>query len=228
MRPAWLYEQRYLLAPWLASVVVPLPLIMCWRSPWGRGYALMSFFLGCCFTVAYSFRRDILPRDDSNVSHVRSFSNDSRPTWRAKMSTLCIALFAAFVVFSSACLIFERGIEDPLVAPMLALMALVPSLFVTPYVTLATHRPFAAAILTAGLVGSMKFAGALVVVVIYGWDAEEQGRLGMPWDRPDLLVWLFWTLTLAISILCCFPGARRYRRLHGNADDEDGLEWPGA
>ena len=75
-----------------------------------------------------------------------------------------------------------------------------------------TRKTFAAVVFGAALVGSMKLLGALVVVLIYGWDADEQGRLGMPWNDPDLLVWLFLSFTTALSLACYLAGRRKFFR----------------
>jgi hypothetical protein len=55
------------------------------------------------------------------------------------------------------------------------------------------------------------------VVLVYGWNAAEQGRTTMPWNHPDLLVWLFWGFTLALSLVFYNLGAKRFRLMfnHG-------------
>lgn len=147
--------------------------------------------------------------------------------WRGKIIALLTALLAAVAVFSVLCLAFnnppaneEQAIwwrsspfQPPrdLIAPMLALMTLVPTLGVVPYLTLVTRSRFAAVIFTLFLVFCMKLLGGIVVVLVYGWDAAENGHTTMPWHHPDLLVWLFWGFTLALSLSFYFLGARRFR-----------------
>ena len=155
------------------------------------------------------------------------------------MLPLSLALFAAFAIFSVVCLQFNnpnnfgtpKGEEDQgiwrrafvfgtprdFVTPMLALMTLIPSLCIVPHLVLVTRKPFAAIVFTALLVGCMKFLGATVIVLIYGWDASEQGRMGMPWNHPDLLVWLFWSFSAALSLTFYLFGARRFHLMYDNA-----------
>ena len=201
-------ELQYLFPAWLATVVVPLLMVLFLQSPWARSSALMCFLLGCVITVAYSFRRDVeRPNAPADANKVM----EPRATWADRMQPLAIALFGAAALFSAICWLFRQGVEDPLVAPMLATMAVVPALCITPYLTLISQRPWAATVLTVFLVGCMKFAGAIVVVLIYGWDADKQGRLGMPWHQPDLLVWLFWIFNAVVSAAFYVLGMRTFQ-----------------
>ena len=220
-------ELRYLLPFWIICMLLPLPFLLFWHSPEGRSVALKGLFLGCMILVAYSFRRDVRP------------PNGSEPApqiWRQRMLPLSLALFASFAVFSVICLLLnnphdfgtskaeeDQGIwwrafvfDTPhdFVAPMLALMTLIPSLCIVPYFVLVTRKPLAAVIFTALLVGCMKLLGATVVVLIYGWDADAQGRTKMPWNDPDLLVWLFWGFSAAFSLLFYLLGARRFHSMY--------------
>ena len=223
-------ELQYLLPFWIISILLPLPFLLFWHAAEGRSVALNGLFLGCMILVAYSFRRDVRP------------SGEAEPApqiWSQRMLPLGIALFVSFVVFSVICLLLnnphdfgtpkaedDQGIwwrafvfDTPhdFVAPMLALMTLIPSLCIVPYFVLVTRKPLAAVIFTALLVGCMKFLGATVVVLIYGWDADAQGRTHMPWNHPDLLVWLFWGFSGVFSLIfyCC--GARRFHLMYDRA-----------
>ena len=184
--------------------------------------ALGCFFVGCTTLVAFAFR---------NKCHQPNAptSAPSHPVqvWRRKMLALGTALAAAFAVFSVLILIFNNPpaseqqaiwwggsfLNHPrdLIAPMLASMTLIPSLCLVPYLTMATRSRFAAVIFTLFLVFSMKLLGAIVVVFIYGWDADKQGRTAMPWNCPDLLVWLFWAFSAVLCAAFYLLGKRRFR-----------------
>ncbi len=223
-------ELRYLLPAWFTCLFLPLPFLLFWHSPEGRSVALKGFFLGCMIPVAYSFRLDVRPLDEAEPA---------TPVWCLRMSPLSVALLAAFGIFSVVCLLLnnphdfgtpeaeeDQGIwwrafvfDTPhdFVAPILALMTLVPSLCIVPYFVLLTRKPLAAVVFTALLVGCMKLLGATVVVLIYGWDADAQGRTKMPWNHPDLLVWLFWCFSAALSLVFYLFGANRFRVVHERA-----------
>jgi hypothetical protein len=217
------HELEYLLRFWFWSILLPLPFLLFYHSPEGRSLALNGFFLGCLILVAYSFRRDVAGPDGMRVTP---------RFWRQRLLPLSVALFVAFLVFSLVCTLVnnphdfgtpraktDQGIwlrafvfKTPrdFVAPMLALMALIPSLCVVPYFVLITRKPPAAIVFAAWLVGCMKLLGATVVVIVYGWDADVQGRTKMPWNHPDLLVWLFWSLTGFFSLMFCALGVRKF------------------
>jgi hypothetical protein len=187
-------------------LVVTFPLLLLWRQPWARGYALMLFFLGCAIAAANYAWRAI----ESGGERMPENGPPGGPSWAQTIAPLAAALVLSAAVFSALCWMLREGVEDPPIAPMLAFMSLVPAIGITPYFVLALRQRFAAVVFTVATVGCMKFVGALIVVLIYGWDADEQGRLGMPWHRPDLLVWLFWSFTAALSLTLFQLTARKF------------------
>ena len=206
MKASLRHELRSLLPAWLRCVLLPLPVIIFWRSPDGRAVALGLFFIGCASLVAYAFR---------NGSKA-SLPDEVEPSdWacRNRMVAVAGALLCAFAAFSLACL----ALNDPsdFVAVFLAFSILIPSFCVVPYLTLVTRKPFAAVVLSLSLVGCMKLLGCVVVVIIYGWHASEHGNpryTDMPWTHPNLLVWLFWLNTGILSLSCCLLTKRRFLR----------------
>ena len=232
-----LRELRQLLPTWIGCLLLYTPLLLFWHSEHGRGYALMGYFVGCLILVGRSFGRDVsTPPAIAGAPTLAS----ARPALLARLLPLACMLCASWLVFTFVCVLFNNpdhfgtlsGLADDGVwwrafifqtprdftAPILALMAIVPALCVTPYLVLLTRKPLAAIVLTAWLVGSMKILGATVVVLRYGWDADAQGRLCMPWTRPNLLVWLFWGFTATLSIACFILGRQRYLRGQGTSD----------
>jgi hypothetical protein len=187
-------------------LVVTFPLLLMWRAPWARGYALMLFFLGYTIAAANSTWHAI----ESGGKRMPGGGPPGSPSWAPTIAPLAASLVLAAAVFSALCWILREGVEDPFIAPMLAFMSLVPALGITPYFVLTLRQRFAAVVFTVALVGGMKLLGCLVVVLIYGWDADEQGRLGLPWHRPDLLVWLFWSFTAALSATLFVLAGRKF------------------
>jgi hypothetical protein len=222
-------ELKSLQLPWAACIALPLPFALFWHSPLGRSYGLMAFLVTSMYVVAQSFGRDVESRSGQRVP---VSSATARDIWRMRMRTLWTALLAASVVFSLACILVNnpynygtpQGVADQgiwwrafvfetprdFVAPILALLAVVAAISIVPYLTLTTRSPIAAVVFSAALVGCMKFAGAIVVVLVYGWDAAEQGRTTMPWNDPDLLVWLFFALGAVLCTTCNVLGKKRF------------------
>ena len=203
------HELRYLLPAWIVCVLLPLPLILSKHLFAGRSYALMCYSLGCAILVAYSFRRDI--RLPQNSAKSRS--------WRSRMIPLGLALFAAFVVFSTFSLVI--GDSRDFVAPMLACMVLVPALGVVPYMVLVTRNPLAGVIFSMIFVGSLKTPiGAMIVHTFFpshfqqSIDTDGSFIMPTPWIHPNLLVWFFYTSVATLSVLFYFMGARRFRGIY--------------
>ena len=195
---------RCLLSAWIGCILLPLPAIVLWRSNSGRDVALGLFFLGCSNLVAYAFQQ----------GGQRVAEGVTRPEliWGGQMKTLGLALLTAFGVFSLLLLVLSDARD--FVAVALAFLILIPSLCVAPYFTLLTRKQFAAAIFTLFAVFCMKLFGCVVVVLVYGWhaDVHDPPYTDMPWTHPNLLVWLFWLNTGALSIWLYFSGRRRFIR----------------
>jgi hypothetical protein len=207
-------ELRYLSPAWLICVLLPLPPMLFWHLTDRASYALMCFFLGSAILVAYSFRRDLRAASPSVAAEKSKLQ-----TWRERMLPLILVLLVAFTVFSSLSL----AVVNPhdFVAPMLALMTLVPVLCIVPYMVLVTRNPLAGVVFTIILVGSIKTPiGAAIVKTFFPSHFQQapdvDGRLIMPtpWVHPNLLVWIFYVAVAVLSVLFCLLGARRFREIY--------------
>jgi len=163
------------------------------------------FFIGCASLVANAFRQEI----------VEGVEQRPKQIWRNRMQTLSLALIAAFGVFSLLLLLFSDTRD--FVAVSLAFFMLIPSLCAVPHFTLLTRRRFAAVVFTLFSVFCMKLLGCVVVVLVYGWNADAHGYTDMPWAHPNLLVWLFGLFTAILSMSLYFLGERRFCRFYGRA-----------
>lgn len=186
-------ELRALLPTWAFAVLLPVPAATFWQDGSGRAFAYAYLFLGSAVMAAESFRR-VAPEA-------------GRPApWRAKVIALGLAMAAAVAVFTVAAWSIA-GEADPVV-PVLAALAAVPALGCVPFLTLATGRPYAAVLFAASLLGVVKLAGCVVVRAVYGPTALADGRMSLPWEEPNLLVWLCLAGALACSAVL-FPLGRR-------------------
>jgi hypothetical protein len=195
-------ELRSLFPVWWRAALLPLPLLVLFRSGDGLTLALGLFFVGAASVAAYSLPREEIATGDRAAG-------GPNPSRRTRSFAVPIALLADWIVFSSVCLALYGATEC--LSVVIALCALVPSYCIAPYLTQLTRKPFAAVVFTAFLVGCMKLLGCVVVVVVHGWDASERGYTTMPWAQPNLLVWLFWVNTVTLSLVCYFLSSRRLR-----------------
>jgi hypothetical protein len=185
---------------WAWAVILPLPLLLFWRSDVGPGYALCLYFIGCANVVARAFRRgpELEPAD---------FDVPPKQIWHGRLRNLLKPLLLAFVVFSL--ISFATSPHDPSEI-ILALLILVPSLCLVPHMTMVTGQAFAGVVLSVFLVFCMKLLGCIVVVLVYGWSASDRDYTTTPWMAPNLLVCLF---CLNCSVLCAvlyMLGRRRF------------------
>jgi hypothetical protein len=54
----------------------------------------------------------------------------------------------------------------------------------------------------------VKLAGCAVAVLVYGSNAQAEGHLTLPWERPNLLVWLCLAGAMVLSAVL-YPLGRR-------------------
>jgi hypothetical protein len=102
--------------------------------------------------------------------------------------------------------------DTELVVPVLAVLAVAPALCCVPYLTLSTGHPFAAVVLLTFLLAAIKMAGCVVVRAVYGPTALADGRMSLPWEDPNLLVWLCLGGAAVCSAVLYPLGRREYLR----------------
>jgi len=127
---------------------------------------------------------------------------------RAQLRRVAAILLCTWLCFSFICLLLTA--PDRTVCIFLALGMLVSALCIVPFYSLATGRQLAAVVFTIFSVFAMKLLGCVVVVLVYGWDASDRGYTAMPWEHPNLLVWLFLSNTAVLSALMYRAGRAKF------------------
>jgi hypothetical protein len=188
-------ELREMLPTWAVAVLLPVPVATFWHEGSGRDFAYAYLFLGCAILAAERFGRADCQGSPGGVR-----------LWRAKMTALGLAMAAAASVFTAFAWAMV-GQPDALV-PLFAALAVVPALCCVPFLAIVTGRPYAAVLLAALLLAAVKLAGCVVAVFVYGWNAQAEGHLTLPWERPNLLVWLCLAGALVVSVVM-YPLGRR-------------------
>jgi hypothetical protein len=188
-------ELRELLPTWAVVVLLPVPMATFWHEGSGRDFAYAYLFLGCAILAAERFGRTAGSESARDV-----------PLWRTKLTALGLAMAAAAGVFTAfAWAILGR--PDALV-PLLAVVASVPALCCVPFLAVVTGRPYAAVLFAAVLLAVVKLLGCVIAVLVYGWNAQAEGHLALPWEQPNLLVWLCLAGAMAVSVVM-YPLGRR-------------------
>ena len=199
----WRQWARTIWVAWLYSLLFPLLVLLLWQSPYGMTIALCAFFASGAGLTAHAFCHCFQP--------ALQMSGAWQPgqLWCRQMSFLVAAQLARWVVFAALCL--TVGAHD-FVACALAFGSLIPALAVTPYVALATRKIFTPVVFTIFLTLGMKLLGCIVVVLIYGWNADARGYTILSWTHPNLLVWLFWLNTALLSWSFYILGRNKFIR----------------
>jgi hypothetical protein len=200
MKESVRYRLWELRTAWIACILLPLPAMLFWHSHDGRSVALWCFCLGCFVLVASTFRRCFN-------------SVPPRCSWQDCVFTAALALSAAWALFSLLWLALVD--RHDFVALFIAFQILIPALCVVPCVTLITRKVFSAVVLSAFLLGCMKFVAGIVVNLVYGWgDSHQDGTPAsheLPWTNPNLMLSAFWIAAATLSISLYFLGARRFK-----------------
>jgi hypothetical protein len=188
-------ELGEMLPTWAVVVLLPAPVATFWHDGSGRDIAYGYLFLGCAILAAERFGCTARQGIPGGV-----------PLWRVKMTALGLAVVGAVGVFT-AFVWAMIGRPDALV-PLFAALAVVPALCCVPFLAVVTGRPYAAVLFAALLLAAVKLAGCVVAVLVYGWNAQEEGHLTLPWERPNLLVWLCLAGAMVLSAVL-YPLGRR-------------------
>jgi hypothetical protein len=188
-------ELREMLPAWAVVVLLPVPVATFWHEGSGRDFAYAYLFLGCAILAAERFGRTACQSSAGDV-----------PLWRAKVTALGLAMAAAAGVFTAFAWAMI-GRPDALV-PLFAALAVAPALCCVPFLAVVTGRPYAAVLFAALLMAAVKLFGCVVAVLVYGWNAQAEGHLALPWERPNLLVWLCLAGAMVVSAVM-YPLGRR-------------------
>lgn len=194
-------EIRAILPVWAVALLLPIPMVTFWQEGPGRDFAYAYLFLGCSIMTAERFRRPF----DGGLEHQLT-SHGTLGLWRARMLALALATASAVCVFTAFAWAITGQVDE--LVPLFANQAVLPSLGCVPFVALRVGNPYSAVLFTCVLLAAVKLAGCVVVVIVYGWNAQVAGHLSLPWEQPNLLVWLCLGGSLACSA-ALYPLGRR-------------------
>src|SRR5262245_49802402 len=183
-------ELRDMLPTWAVAVLLPLPVATFWQDGSGRDFAYAYLFLGCAILTAERFGRPA--RVDATER-----AGDAPRLWRVKVGALAWGMAGAVAVFTAFG--WAMSGQTDAVVPVLAVLAVVPALGCVPFLAIVTGRPYAAVLFTVFLLGAVKLAGCVVVRIVYGPNALAEGHMTLPWEQPNLLVWLCLAGAMALS-----------------------------
>jgi len=117
--------------------------------------------------------------------------------WHAKMLALWITVLTNVALF--ICLGLSVGMRSNLPFPLMAALSATPALGLAPWLSLRVRQQYAALILGAMIVGSLKLVGCIVARLVYGPQFNEMGYIAGDWRTAKLMISTFWCLTAGVS-----------------------------
>ncbi len=196
-------ELRDMLPTGAMAVLLPMPVATFWQDGSGRAFAYAYLLLGCAILAAERFAQR------PPVAATSSSAEDLSQLWRAKMMALALAMAGAVSVFTA--FVWAQNGQPDLVVPLLAILAVVPALGCVPYLSIVTGKPYAAVLFTLFLLGLVKLAGCVMVRIVYGPQALAEGRMTLPWEQPNFLVWFCLAGAMALSAFMYLLARRAFR-----------------
>src|SRR5262245_13984001 len=92
------------------------------------------------------------------------------------------------------------GTRSNLPFPLMAVLSATPALGLATWLSLRVRQQYAALILGAMIVGSLKLVGCIVARLIYGPQFGELGYIAGDWRTAKLMISTFWGLTAGVSL----------------------------
>jgi hypothetical protein len=126
------------------------------------------------------------------------------------MLALWIAVLANVMLFIGLAL--SVGTRSNLPFPLMAALSATPALGLAPWLSLRVRQQYAALILGAMIVGSLKLVSCIVARVVYGPQFDELGYIAGDWRTARLMISTFWGLTAGVSMCLLLADWWKFKR----------------
>lgn len=180
---------------WFIAAFLPLPALLTIDPE--TNAQLASLYLGgsSAWMAAEIFRSD---------GHRPNAEGD------AKALALFIALFANLTLFIA--LGSSVGIKSNIPFVLMASLSVTPALGLVPWLAIRIAQGHTAIFLAAVVVAAAKLAACVVARVAYGPDYVEQGYVAADWRTAKLMISIFWSLTVGLSLAAFVADRFRFHR----------------
>ena len=194
--PSTLALLRDLRTACAAAALLPLPAVVITNPASSTDVGCLYLGLSCAWLAAEILCRGGLPV--------------TTPQWRTKLFALWLAMPPVVALFTLMGL--AAGTESRIPFPLLAILSTTPALGLVPWLVLRLREPFLAIILAAMTLVTAKLAACVVARLVYGPDFIAMGYVAGDWRTAKLMITLFWTLTVLLSLVCALAADRRIAR----------------
>jgi hypothetical protein len=196
---------RTLALTWVAACFLPLPALLTTDPTGNAEVSCLYFGLACAWFAAEVIRTDVLPA--------------TRSHWRAKLLAIWVAVSCNAALFIALGLSVQVKSNIPF--PLMAMLSTTPALGLIPWLTLRIRQPYAALLVGAIVVLAAKLAGCVVARIVYGHDFMARGYVDADWHNAKLMITIFWTLTVAISLGLFLADHRRFGSVEADSNATD-------
>ena len=169
---------------WLVAACLPLPALLLTNPATNVVVACLYLGLASTWLATQILKSSGYP--------------DSRSAWLTKTTSI-IAALAVNTLFFIVCGTMI-SVRSNIPFPLLAALAVIPSVGLVPWMTLRIGEPFKAIVLSAFILMLCKLSACVVARVVYGADFLERGYVGGDWRTAKLMISLTWTLITTISL----------------------------
>lgn len=175
--------RRHLL-PWGFALLLPMPVLLGAADSGVVTIAVVYLAVGAALLAGEIFRPRGIP--------------EPRSGRRAKFVALTLASGINVVVF--ALLGLSAGVPSNLPLPLLAALSVLPAIGLVPWLTLRWGQPYVALVLAGCAALLVKLAACVVARIAYGPDFIELGYVADDWRTAKLMISLFWSGVVALSL----------------------------
>jgi hypothetical protein len=182
---------------WLATGVLPLPVLVAADPGTSAGIACAYLGLGCSWLTMEIYR---------NAGGPPASMRD----WSIRMLAIGLAVavnVATFIVFGMA-----AGVQTAFPFPLMAVLSAVPAVGMIPWLARRVSRPYVAMVLGSVLVFASKLCACVVARIRYGPDYIAQGYVSADWGTAKLMISLFWTFSTSLSLALLLAEYAKCRR----------------
>ena len=122
----------------------------------------------------------------------------SRAELSTKLATLWFVLLTNVAFFIA--LGFSVSVQSNIPFALMALLGIIPSLGLVPWMVLKFRDPLTALVLSALVLLAAKLSACVVARLVYGPDYMEHGYVAADWRTAKLMISLTWSSITTISL----------------------------
>lgn len=177
-------ELRAMAMTWGAAMILPLPILAA-TDP-ASSVDVSCLYLGLASGwLAAEFHRVGGPPA-------------SPAAWRRRTLAVAFSISINVVIFISFGL--AANVQTHFPFPLMAALSAIPAVGLIPWFVRRVGHPYGAILCAGMLVLAAKLGGCVVARIVYGPDYIAQGYVAADWRTAKLMISLFWSFSMLLSV----------------------------